>query len=72
MDQNTMNINELTVVCQSKKEMYKILQVEGGIYLPPIEQANHKFVTEIVSGEKNVDNLINNLFLVLKEFRYKS
>ena len=52
MDQSLMNVNELAVVCQSNKEMYKILQEEGSIYLPPLEQANHRFAAQIVT-ERN-------------------
>ena len=49
-----MTIKELGVVCQSKKDVYKVLQVEGEIYLPPIEQSDHKFISQIVTGEKKV------------------
>ena len=65
MDQNMMNVNELAVVWQSKKEMYKILQVEGEIYLSPLEQTNHRFVAQIVTGEKQVNYIKNNLPIVL-------
>ena len=59
-----MNVNELAVVWQSKREMYKILQVEGEIYLPPLEQTNHQFVAQIVTGEKQVNYLLYNLSIV--------
>ena len=48
MEEEDLNIRELSVKCQSKKDMYKILQIEGGIYLPPIQQADHIFVAQIV------------------------
>ena len=60
-----MNVNVLAVVWQSKKEMYKILQVEGEIYLPPLEQTNHWFVAQIVTGEKQVNYIKDNLPIVL-------
>ena len=69
MEQNSMNIKELAVVWQSKKDMYKILQVEGGIYLPPLEQANHLFIAQIVTREKLVNRLHFNFSIVLQEFR---
>ena len=54
MESDIMTIKELGVVCQSKKDVYKVLQVEGEIYLPPIEQSDHKFISQIVTGEKKV------------------
>ena len=54
MEGEFMTIKELGVVCQSKKDMFKVFQVDGEIYLPPIEQSDHKFVAQIVTGEKNV------------------
>ena len=38
-----------------KKDMYKILQIEGGIYLPPIQQADHFFISQIVTREKSIN-----------------
>ena len=57
MDANKMNLKELSVKCQSKKNMYRILQIEGGIYLSPIKQADHVFIAQIVTGEKRVSIL---------------
>ena len=54
MNSNQMTTNELEVICQSKKDMFKVLQVEGEIYLPPIEQSNHQFISQIMTGEKEV------------------
>ena len=58
MEEETFNVKELSVKYQSKKDMYKILQVEGGIYLPPISQADHKFIAQIVTGEKKVSYML--------------
>ena len=59
-----MNLNELAVVWQSKRKMYKIQMVEGEKYLPPLDQTNHWFVAQIVTGEKQVDYLLYNLSIV--------
>ena len=45
MESDIMTIKELGVVCQSKKDVYKVLQVDGEIYLPPVEQSDHKFIS---------------------------
>jgi hypothetical protein len=56
MESRPMNVKELGVKCQSKKDMYKVLQVTGRIFLPPIEQANYQFIAQLVTGEKEVSS----------------
>jgi hypothetical protein len=62
MESESMNTKELGVVCQSKNDMYKVLQVTGDIYLPPVEQANYEFIAQLVSGEKEVCVLLAIMF----------
>ena len=54
MNSDIMTTKELSVVWQSKKDMFKVLQIEGDVYLPPMEQTNYKFISQIVTGEKEV------------------
>ena len=54
-----MNVNEIALHAKSKKELYRLLQLEGNIYLPPLEQANHKYISDILSGKKKVDDIID-------------
>ena len=61
MESDIMTIKELGVVCQSKKDIYKVLQVDGEIYLPPVEQSDHKFISQVVTGEKKVEQHCLNL-----------
>ena len=49
-----MTTKELSMVWQFKKDMFKVLQIEGDVYLPPMEQANYKIISQIVTGEKEV------------------
>ena len=44
-------VNELGVRWRSKKEVDNLLLSEGGIYLPPIRDANHKYIYQIIVGE---------------------
>ena len=39
---------------RSKKEIYDFVRVEGEVLLPLISYCNHKFIKQIVSGEKKV------------------
>ena len=72
MEEESLNAKELSVKCQSKKDMYRILQIEGGVYLPPISQSDHKFIAQIVTREKKASFLSNIIFLVPPKQEYQS
>ena len=38
--------------CKEQKEIYRAFTVEGGIYLPPILDANKKYIRNIIRGYK--------------------
>ena len=54
MENDDINVKELSVKWQSNKDMYKILYVKQGIYLPPIQQADYVLIALIVTREKSV------------------
>ena len=54
MEPEQMNIGVITAKANSKNEMFRILQLEGDVYLPPKSQANHNYISEILSGTKKV------------------
>ena len=56
-EREKMHISEITGKANSKKEMYRILQLEGDVHLPPIAQANHEYVSGILTGTKKVQPL---------------
>ena len=47
-----LKVNEISMHAKSKKELYRLLQLEENIYLPPLEQANHKYISDLLSGKK--------------------
>ena len=47
-----IQVSELGLKSRSKKEMYDLLCVEGEIYLPLIADAHHKYISQILTGEK--------------------
>ena len=57
MEQREFTVHEFGIVSQSKREVYDILTVEGGYYLPPIEQANANYISDVLSGDKIVCDL---------------
>ena len=54
MDEKSLTVNEFGVIARSKKEVYDLMTVTGGYYLPTIEQANFDYISDILSGDKNV------------------
>ena len=63
MNQKDFTVKEFRIVSQSKKEVYDVLTIEGGYYLPPIEQANADYISDILSGDKMA------FFFVICSFR---
>ena len=47
-----IQISEIGLKSRSKKEEYDLLCNEGDIYLPPARDAHHKFISQIITGEK--------------------
>ena len=54
MDKQKMSWRLISIRARSKKEFYRILQLEADAYLPPIHQANRKYIAEVISGKKKV------------------
>ena len=44
--------SDISLKAKSKKEIYMVLKVEGGLYLPPIMNANRNYIRGIISGTK--------------------
>ena len=49
MSKPKMNIKQVSIKASSKKEMFRLLQLEGDVYFPPIPQAKHVYVSGIIS-----------------------
>ena len=47
-----LTISEISLKAISKKEVYTILSIESGIYLPPISDANQSYLRGILTGKK--------------------
>ena len=53
MDRVTdFSINDLAAKCRSKSEVYQILATEGGVYLPPMQDATQKYLRDLLRGHK--------------------
>ena len=53
-EQDCINWQEVSVHTKSKKEIYQLLRVRGGYYLPPIEQADREYIHDLLTGAKKV------------------
>ena len=47
-----LNMKTIETKCRSKKEMYDILTIQGGFYLPPISQTSSDFIYDVMIGNK--------------------
>ena len=47
-----ITISELGIKRRNKKEVYDLLWNEGAVYLPPLKDSNHKFISQIIAGDK--------------------
>ena len=46
----SFDLKQLSLKCQSKKELYSLLATDGNIYLPPIKDTNAGYVRGVVTG----------------------
>ena len=53
-NQTFINWQEVSIHARSKKEIYDLLCIRGGYYLPPIEQTNRDYIYDVMSGAKKV------------------
>ena len=54
MESASLNLVEVGNKAKSKWELYRLLTVEGGLYLPPEDQTNMEFISDIFFNEKKV------------------
>ena len=54
MQTSRVNLLEVSSKAQSKPEMYRLLTVEEGLYLPPQDQTNMEFISDIAFQVKKV------------------
>ena len=47
-----ITISDIALYAKNKKEVYDVWAIEGGIYLPPLMDANRKYVQNIIRGFK--------------------
>ena len=58
MEKQRLNVRQISIRARSKKEMYRLLQLEADVYLPPIQQTNRRFIADIVSEKKKVIHVV--------------
>ena len=49
-----INVKQICLKVSSKKEVYRMLQLEGNVYLPPPTETNHNYISKLISGKKKV------------------
>ena len=54
----TITTFELGTKAKSKSEVYRLLSTEGKVYLPPASEANHNFISDVISGKLKVRKIL--------------
>ena len=49
-----ITINDIEIHAKSKKEIYHVLNVEGGLYLPSMMDAKKRYIQDIMSRIKKI------------------
>ena len=49
-----INVREIGLKWSTKSEVYKVLTITGGVYLPPVQQINSEFIREVLWVQKLV------------------
>lgn len=52
MEKSELNLKEAGLKARSKGEIYRLFVTEGNIYLPPMRDTSHYFLSQIAKGEK--------------------
>ena len=47
-----ITLSDISLKAKSKKEIYMVLTVEGGLYLPPIMDANRNYIRGLINWTK--------------------
>jgi hypothetical protein len=63
MESDNINIKNFEVKARSKKEVQTLIKLESNVYLPPDTQANCDYISDIITGEKNVSKQITYLLV---------
>ena len=51
---SSIDVREIALKWTTKGEVYRVLAITGGIYLPPIDQTNCNYIRDILWGDKRV------------------
>ena len=63
-----IDVKEMALECTTKAEIYKVLVNCGRVYLPPVDQINDDFISDILSGDKLVSPLLNLQVCIIEFF----
>ena len=71
MERISISLLEVGDKARSKSELYKILTVEGALYLPPYKFCSVNFMADIIEGKQNVSDHLFLLWLLLQALEAK-
>ena len=71
METVQVNLLNLGDKARSKYELYKMLTVEGHMYMPPYKYWSVDFMADIIEGKKRYARVIFPLFDLIQALKYK-
>ena len=67
MESQRINLKQISMRARTKKEIFRILHLEGDIYLPPIAQSNRKYIAGVLSGKIKVSRLLTTFYIAFEK-----
>ena len=67
MERQKKSIKQISMRAKTMKEVFRILQLEGDIFLPPIAQTDKKYIAEILAGKKKVSKTVTVACILFEE-----
>ena len=64
MNADKINLNILGTKAQSKVEMYRLLTVDVGLYLPSQRETSIYFIRDIIANKKRVAFVLNIIVII--------
>ena len=51
-EKTPFTVTDISIKAKSKIELYRILTIEGDVYLPPSKEWNYQFIRVVITGKK--------------------
>ena len=67
MERQRINLKQISMRARTKKEIFRILQLERDIYLPPIAQSNRKYIAGVLLGKIKINRVLTTIHIAFEK-----